>query len=206
MLCTLPQLFDALVLLIRECLYQNTEKTAEVLGLLPQDFHPDLGKLLGKQISKQIPAWRQSALLSQVSPPKLIDVDWRVDMQTSSNLLARMAVPTVFVEMKVGLGKHDTRFFIQDGSHPCCCLVGCFFIQTFFFFLQLQESPQEQGVMPGTQNVQFELSKPALATMLHGLEKVSSHAHISPVFLSEFTIFFVNALGRQINEQLGSIK
>lgn len=97
----LRQLFTALVPLIRESLYRNAEKASEVAELLPSGFHPDLGKLLGKQISKQIPAWRQSALQNQISPPRLLDVDWRVDMQTSSNLLARMAVPTVFVEMKV---------------------------------------------------------------------------------------------------------
>ncbi len=45
--------------------------------------------------------WREASLAGLVGPPKLVDFDWRVDTKTSSNHLARMAVPTVFVEMKV---------------------------------------------------------------------------------------------------------
>jgi len=45
--------------------------------------------------------WRESSLASLIGPPKLVDFDWRVDTKTASNHLARMAVPTVFVEMKV---------------------------------------------------------------------------------------------------------
>jgi hypothetical protein len=36
---------------------------------------------------------------AQVSAPKLIDFDWRVDVKTSSNIMSRMAVPTVIVDM-----------------------------------------------------------------------------------------------------------
>jgi hypothetical protein len=38
--------------------------------------------------------------------------------------------------------------------------------------VQVQEPACKQGVMPGTSAVQFELSKPALSTMLDGLSKI----------------------------------
>ncbi len=37
----------------------------------------------------------------QVSGPRLLDMDWRVDIKTSSDSLARMAVPTCLLELKV---------------------------------------------------------------------------------------------------------
>lgn len=164
------QLFEALLPLVRESVYLNLERAADVQELFPPGFHADLGKLLGRLVSKLVPGWRQSALVNQVSPPKLVDVDWRVDLQTSSNLLARMSVPSVLVEMKVCFPPAPP----SDGTAPAstdqpgiaCTFPDCPARP------QIQEVPQDQGVVPDIQTVQFELSKPALGTMLHGLEKV----------------------------------
>jgi hypothetical protein len=60
-----------------------------------------LKKGLAKIMAAHAAEWRESALATLVSPPKLVDFDWRVDTKTSSNHLSRMAVPTVFVEMRV---------------------------------------------------------------------------------------------------------
>ena len=38
-----------------------------------------------------------------VSLPRLVDFDWRVDVKTSSDSMARMAQPTCLVQMKVGI-------------------------------------------------------------------------------------------------------
>lgn len=36
-----------------------------------------------------------------VSLPRLVDLDWRVDIKTSSDSISRMAVPTCLLQMKV---------------------------------------------------------------------------------------------------------
>jgi len=100
------------------------------------NFPAGLKKGICKILVTHAPEWREAATAQLVSPPKLIDFDWRVDLKTASNHLARMAVPTVFVEMKV------------------------------------QAAPVKRGQMPGVKQVQFELSKQALATMLDGLGKI----------------------------------
>ena len=37
----------------------------------------------------------------QISLPRLVDVDWRVDVKTSANTVSRMATPTALVQMQV---------------------------------------------------------------------------------------------------------
>ena len=36
-----------------------------------------------------------------VSLPRMVDFDWRVDIKTSSDSIARMSVPTCILQMKV---------------------------------------------------------------------------------------------------------
>ena len=36
-----------------------------------------------------------------VSLPRLVDMDWRVDIKTSSDSISRMAVPTCLLQLKV---------------------------------------------------------------------------------------------------------
>ena len=47
------------------------------------------------------PTWREAAVVSRVSLPQLIDVDWRIDVKTAAEQMSRMAVPTVLVDLKV---------------------------------------------------------------------------------------------------------
>jgi len=131
------KLYDSVDQLIRQCLYLGLERE-DISGnaVFPQGFHTNLKALLAKILASHMVEWREASMNNMVSPPKLIDFDWRVDLKKSSNHLSRMAVPTVFVEMK------------------------------------LQETPEEKEVMPGVKDVQFELSKEALATMLDGLGKI----------------------------------
>lgn len=41
------------------------------------------------------------SLNSTVSLPRLVDMDWRVDIKTSSDTISRMAVPTCLLQLKV---------------------------------------------------------------------------------------------------------
>lgn len=46
-------------------------------------------------------AWRNEAQASQISLPRLVDMDWRVDIKTSSDTINRMAVPTCLLQLKI---------------------------------------------------------------------------------------------------------
>lgn len=52
-----------------------------------------LGKVSGWALSWPVPF--------TVSLPRLVDLDWRVDIKTSSDSISRMAVPTCLLQMKV---------------------------------------------------------------------------------------------------------
>lgn len=86
--------------LIQEALYDNLPREG-VASLLPPDFHAQLKNLISKVVATRLPQWRQGVLSSQVSAPKLVDFDWRVDMKKSSNFLSHMTVPTVLLDFKV---------------------------------------------------------------------------------------------------------
>ena len=86
--------------LIREVLYRGLRGSA-IGQVFPSGFHADLKGLLTKLLGAHVAEWAEQSISSQVSPPKLVDFDWRVDQKRSSNHLARMSVPSVMVEMKV---------------------------------------------------------------------------------------------------------
>lgn len=86
--------------LIQMALYDNLDK-AGVAGLFPADFHGALKGLLSKVVCAHLAEWRTVVLSSQVSAPKLVDFDWRVDVKRSSNFLSHMSVPTVLLDIKV---------------------------------------------------------------------------------------------------------
>lgn len=54
-----------------------------------------------KVISRYIEQWRQASVQQQVTLPKLLEFDWRVDIKASSDTLSQMSVPSVLVGMKV---------------------------------------------------------------------------------------------------------
>lgn len=106
------------------------------MKLLPRGASKDLKILLANAIAERVDAWRENCVNSQVSPPKLVDFDWRVDVASSSNVLSHMMVPAVLVE------------------------------------LTIQEQATQSRQMASTKNVQFELSKEALGTLVKSLGKI----------------------------------
>ena len=60
-----------------------------------------LKKAMCRVMAKYAADWRESCVSGLVGAPKLVDFDWRVDTKAASNHLTRMAVPTLFVDMKV---------------------------------------------------------------------------------------------------------
>lgn len=85
---------------------------------------------------------------SRVSLPRLVDVDWRVDVKTSAEAVSRMAVPTLLVDMQVRIKQpHSTRSN-SDYSHK--------YVHSH---LQVAKQPTKDGKMAGVEHVNFELSK-----------------------------------------------
>ena len=130
------QLVAAVRGLVGYCIYEQVADKESVAQLFSAGFHANLKGLICKIVGARIAGWREASVATMVSPPKLVDFDWRVDQKRASNFLSRMSVPTVIVDMKI------------------------------------QKQPTSLEVMPGVDEIQFELSKEALRTMLDGLGKI----------------------------------
>ncbi|KAI7804362.1 COMM domain-containing protein 9 [Triplophysa rosa] len=81
--------------------YHNLTSPDQILHVFPESFHSNLKNLITKIILENSVTWRNEALSSQISLPKLVDMQWRVDMKTASDSLSRMAVPTCLLQMKL---------------------------------------------------------------------------------------------------------
>ncbi|KAM8968826.1 COMM domain-containing protein 9 [Sarcophilus harrisii] len=95
------QLIRALHRLTRLAAYQDLSTGEEILALFPENFHQNLKNLLTKIIMEHVPAWRKEAQANQISLPRLVDLDWRVDVKMASDSITRMAVPTCLLQMKI---------------------------------------------------------------------------------------------------------
>uniref|UniRef100_A0A8D0BDL5 COMM domain containing 9 n=1 Tax=Salvator merianae TaxID=96440 RepID=A0A8D0BDL5_SALMN len=95
------QLIHSLHSLTRHTVYRGLTSPEEILSLFPDGFHQNLKNLLTKIILENVSAWRNEAQGSQISLPRLVDMDWRVDIKTSSDTINRMAVPTCLLQLKI---------------------------------------------------------------------------------------------------------
>ncbi|XP_030188308.1 COMM domain-containing protein 9 isoform X1 [Lynx canadensis] len=94
------QLLRALHRLTRLAVFRDLSSAEAILALFPENFHQNLKNLLTKIILEHISTWRTEAQANQISLPRLVDLDWRVDIKTSSDSISRMAVPTCLLQMK----------------------------------------------------------------------------------------------------------
>ncbi|NXJ92876.1 COMD9 protein, partial [Corythaixoides concolor] len=95
------QLVSALHNLTRHVVYCGLARAEDILSLFPENFHQNLKNLLTKIILENISAWRNEAQASQISLPRLVDMDWRVDIKMSSDNISRTAVPTCLLQLKI---------------------------------------------------------------------------------------------------------
>ncbi|KAM4722264.1 COMM domain-containing protein 9 [Rhinophrynus dorsalis] len=95
------QVVHALHMLTRHVVYKGLATAEEILSLFPENFHHNLKNLLTKIILENVSVWRSDAQNSHISLPRLVDLDWRVDIKTSSDSVSRMAVPTCLLQMKI---------------------------------------------------------------------------------------------------------
>ncbi|XP_045174842.2 COMM domain-containing protein 9-like isoform X2 [Mercenaria mercenaria] len=122
--------------LMKSAVFQGSTDPSDLIKLFPSDFHKSLRDLLAKIMIENMSTWRAQAVNNQVSLPRMVDFDWRVDIKTSSDSIARMSVPTCILQMKV------------------------------------QENPSRVDTVADVSNVNVELSKETLDTMLDGLSKI----------------------------------
>lgn len=95
------QLMVSLINLIKAVIYEGNSDAASISALFPENFHKNLRELLTKIFVERFPQWRSSTISSQISLPKLVDFDWRVDLKMSSDQLSRMSVPSCIVHLQV---------------------------------------------------------------------------------------------------------
>lgn len=84
-------------------LYVSTSAatTDDIAAFLDKSLDPRLVTLIAKVILAQLPTWREASVEGRVSMPRLVDVDWRVDVKTSAEALTRMSVPTLMMDVKI---------------------------------------------------------------------------------------------------------
>ncbi|KAM8751567.1 COMM domain-containing protein 9 isoform 1-T1 [Acanthopagrus schlegelii] len=116
------QLVQSLHVLSHHVLFYNLSSPEQILEVFPESFHSSLKNLITKillenrsasqnchgtdrSISLDVrvssPTWRTEAVSNQISLPQLKELDWRVDMVTSSDSVSRMSVPTCLVQFKM---------------------------------------------------------------------------------------------------------
>eukprot|EP00057_Strongylocentrotus_purpuratus_P004585 XP_003729007.1 PREDICTED: COMM domain-containing protein 9 isoform X1 [Strongylocentrotus purpuratus] len=95
------KLLETLRKVIKHALYIGCTDATSVHAVFPAGFHKNLKELLSRIIGDKLDKWRQVAIENKVSQPKLVDFDWRVDIKTSSDTLARMSVPTCILQLQI---------------------------------------------------------------------------------------------------------
>jgi len=93
------QLVSAVRNLIRQ--YLRDFPNVKLATILPTDFQTNLRDLFDKILAHHSPEWREAVISNQPSLPKLISMDYRVDIKSGSEAISRMSVPTVLVDLKV---------------------------------------------------------------------------------------------------------
>ena len=94
------ELLVAVALLIEDAIFENRTAT-DVVAALPADLNKSLKQLIAAIVTKNMPKWRETVAASQISLPRLVDSDWRIDVKTASEVIARMDQPAVIVDLRV---------------------------------------------------------------------------------------------------------
>ena len=68
---------------------------------LARETNAQLAGLIAQIVLFHLAGWRAELVEAQVCGPRLLDLDWRVDLATASDKSARMAAPTCIVQLQV---------------------------------------------------------------------------------------------------------
>ncbi|XP_076471277.1 COMM domain-containing protein 9-like isoform X2 [Babylonia areolata] len=95
--------------ILKQAVFQGSTDPHDIVALFPDGFHKNLRDLIGKIIIDNMADWKSQAVGAHVSLPKLADFDWRVDVKTASDTVARMSVPTCVLSLQVESGEEDDQ-------------------------------------------------------------------------------------------------
>jgi hypothetical protein len=88
--------------LIRKTLESGREVTLDtVKEFCDPSVDPKIVKLVGKIIVRHAPTWKAVMAQQRIAWPRLLDMEWRVDMKSASQAVSRMSVPTVVLGLTV---------------------------------------------------------------------------------------------------------
>eukprot|EP01050_Picozoa_sp_SAG11_P011253 SAG11_NODE_1179_length_5597_cov_3.257184_1_plen_141_part_00 len=116
-------MFTAARFIVQECLYRSVDigdQSLTVLQrMLPNGFDAGLASMIDSAFKSLMPVWREAVLSTPVSLPRLLDVDWRVDVKTSANTVSRMAAPSALVELQLAMPSTQSGVMGEVRSTTC---------------------------------------------------------------------------------------
>uniref|UniRef100_A0A8W8NB71 COMM domain-containing protein n=2 Tax=Magallana gigas TaxID=29159 RepID=A0A8W8NB71_MAGGI len=130
------KMIESLSSVLKTIIFHGYTEPQEIQSLFPKDFHKNLRDLITKIALDNMNTWKTHSISTQVSLPRLVDFDWRLDTKMASDSISRTSVPTCILQMKV------------------------------------QENQTDVKTTPENHNINVELSKETLDTMLDGLSKI----------------------------------
>eukprot|EP00041_Stephanoeca_diplocostata_P023941 m.597691 g.597691 ORF g.597691 m.597691 type:complete len:193 (-) comp22417_c0_seq4:3284-3862(-) len=95
------EVFVAISDIIKTTLFENVSTKEGIVKLLPAGLEERLQALVVSVVSKNLKQWRLQSASNELSLPALKEFDWRIDIKSASDKVARMSVPTALVQMKV---------------------------------------------------------------------------------------------------------
>ncbi|XP_077994929.1 COMM domain-containing protein 9-like [Glandiceps talaboti] len=95
------QMLRCLSSLIQCAIFEGCSDITSIHALFPADFHKNLKDLLSKIMAENLQSWKNRSVNNQISLPRLVDFDWRVDLKTSTDTISRMSMPTCVVQLKI---------------------------------------------------------------------------------------------------------
>lgn len=94
------QCCDAAWRLIEETI-RGAHTVESIAGLLAGSVPAQLASVLASVCAELQGQWKVDAIKSTVAVPRLVGVDWRVDVKTASSHAAGMGIPAVIMQLKV---------------------------------------------------------------------------------------------------------
>lgn len=88
--------------LVRSCLYSSSLPSQ----VLSEGFHPQLAALMNKVLKAHAEEWRMAVTMNKVSPPQLLEFNYRIDTKASSDALAKMSSSSLLLALKIQVRRH----------------------------------------------------------------------------------------------------
>jgi len=117
----IKELYLSVLSLIRLFIFHSLDSKESISSLFPSTFHSSLISLLTRLLLSHTQEWKDHVTNSSflISPPKLLDVNWRVDQRLSSNQLTHLSTPTILIELTLQKQPVHSTDMIETQSVQC---------------------------------------------------------------------------------------